>query len=101
MVLLGGLEVQGSVAVVIGLSTSTGSTFSFTSHPSQKTRLSFSIFCLCVFSQCFVYILFFFPQLWKCYEGCVDASGLISSICGGVSMNLCEKTLFFRLMLLS
>lgn len=60
MVLLGGLEVQGSVAVVIRLSTSTGSTFSFTSHPSQKTRLSFSIFCLCVFSQCFVYIFIFF-----------------------------------------
>lgn len=63
------------------------------SIPSQPQNSSFllHLLSLCVFSVFCIYLLFFFSQLWKCYQGCVDASGLISSICGGVSMNLYKK----------
>lgn len=94
--MLRSLEVQGSVAVMESgcFCCSAGCKFYFTSNPSDKTLLSFFMFCLCVLSQCFVYI-------FNDFQGCVDASGLVSSICGGVSINLYKKTLFCRLMLLS
>lgn len=49
--------------------------FYFTSNPSDKTPICSFMFCLCAFSQCFVYIFFIFFNCGNVIRGVWKVQG--------------------------